>query len=132
MDAEEVEQALKVMGVVGDNSKISKIEFKGGRCGGRRGWKVLPHPEILQGGLHLPIQENHRSRFLREGCHPGGGQTGTAEARKILWLALPCLIPVPLSQNCMIFTFIPEIRWNRLCFIAGATDAVGHGRAGGV
>ena len=89
MDAEEVEQALKVMGVVGDNSKISKIEFKGGRCGGRRGRKVLPHPEILQGGLHLPIQENHRSRFLREGCHPGGGQTGTAEARKILWLVLP-------------------------------------------
>ena len=61
MDAEEVEQALKVMGVVGDNSKIFKIEFKGGRCGGRRGRKVLPHPEILQGGLHLPIQENHRS-----------------------------------------------------------------------
>ena len=77
MDAEEVEQALKVVVVVGAGNKIFKLDIEGGRGGGRRRRQVLPHPEVLQGRLHLPVQENHRGRFPGEGGHPGRGKTGT-------------------------------------------------------
>ena len=100
MDAEEVEQALKVVLVVEGGNKISKVDVKGGRGGGRRSRQVLPHPEVLQGRLHLPVQENHRGRFPGEGGHPAGGKAGTACV--IVWFSLLPMIRCHILR-CYVF-----------------------------